>query len=111
MPTQPPIDLQTAIQTTRRLIYLGVDPVMLMARDYYSILGLPEDASVDQVRAAVRELLFALDPGNPPFGLTSEEVEAGETLALLLTEIEDCLCDPTRRAAYDAQRQAQASRG
>lgn len=110
MPASPPDRgvatnaLHAALVATRRLLFLAGDPVALMNRDYYAVLGLPPDAEQQSIRAACRDLLLALDPANPPSGLHPEEIERAETLALLIAEIEDCLCDGERRRAYDAER-------
>jgi curved DNA-binding protein len=66
--------------------------------DYYSILGLDENADQDQIKSAYRKLAKQhhpdLNPGN---------AEA-ENLFKQVNEANDVLSDPQRRAQYDQQR-------
>jgi Mce-associated membrane protein len=57
---------------------------------WYDLLGIDEDASADEVRVAWRDAVADLDPTDRRFGVLNEAA------AVLL--------DPSRRAAYDAQR-------
>lgn len=68
--------------------------------DLYAQLGVPPDATYDQIIRAYRRAARAIHPdadaGNP------EAAERFERLAAA----RDVLTDPTRRAAYDRVRQA-----
>ena len=66
-----------------------------VARNYYLILGVDPDASLDEIRSAYRRKAKQLHPdhyegSSEPFRDVQEAYEA--------------LCDPARRKAYDAER-------
>lgn len=66
----------------------------MVQSDYYEVLGIDPSASDDEVRAAYRRAVKAVHP------------DAGGTSALfrLVQDAGEVLCDPVRRAAYDAAR-------
>ncbi|MBM3132250.1 MAG: hypothetical protein FJZ95_04355 [Chloroflexi bacterium] len=68
-------------------------------KDYYSILGVPEDADIDQVRTAFRRLAFQYHPDKNP----GNEKESGERFKEI-NEAYTVLCDEARRREYDACR-------
>jgi Ca-activated chloride channel family protein len=65
-------------------------------KDYYSILGVPRNATGDQLRRAYREAAQKLHP--------DKNVAPGETeLFLEVSQAYETLIDPESRAAYDAE--------
>ncbi len=65
------------------------------AQDYYELLGVPRDASLETIRHVYRQLARAYhpdaNPGNP----------VGEERLKQITEAWETLSDPARRARYD----------
>lgn len=73
-----------------------------MAKDYYLILGIGDDASLDEIKSAYRREAKKRHPdcsgeGSEPF--------------LDLQEAYEVLCDPGRRQAYDDRRAREERRG
>jgi Ca-activated chloride channel family protein len=65
-------------------------------KDYYSLLGVPRNASTDQLRRAYREAAHRLHP--------DKNVDAGDTeLFLDVGQAYETLIDPETRAAYDEE--------
>ncbi len=62
--------------------------------DYYSLLGIDADASVDDIRGAYRERKDGLDTGS----------DAGRADAAKLNKAWNVLSDPYQRGRYDEQR-------
>jgi len=64
-------------------------------KDYYTLLGVPRNATPDQLRRAYREAAQRLHP--------DKNIEPGETeLFLEVGQAYEALIDPDSRAAYDA---------
>lgn len=66
--------------------------------DYYAVLGLPSTASVDLIRRTIREKTDSLLD-------TDSEGSAIFDECVLLREIEDILCNESRKSKYDADYQ------
>jgi curved DNA-binding protein CbpA len=73
-------------------------------RDHYAVLGVPRSASTREITSAYRRLVRALHPDAGPRDPTAPDDLADVFAAY------DTLRDPGRRAAYDAARNAAASR-
>jgi curved DNA-binding protein CbpA len=69
--------------------------------DYYSLLGVDADASVDDIRGAYRTRKEGLDTGS----------ETGRNDALKLNKAWNVLSDPYQRGRYDEQRATAAEDG
>lgn len=63
-------------------------------KDYYKILGVAEDASVDEVKTAYRKLARKYHPDVSKFAGAEEKFKE-------LQEAHEVLKDPTKRAEYD----------
>ncbi len=67
--------------------------------DYYEILGIPRDATIEDIRRAYRRSAQRLHP--------DKNVRPGDTqLFLEATQAYDVLSDPLRRARYDSELEA-----
>jgi len=69
--------------------------VELQKRDYYEVLGVDRNATQEQIKQAYRQLAMQYHPDrNPAPDATDRFKEIAEAYAVL--------CDPTKRAQYDA---------
>ncbi len=73
--------------------------------DYYQVLGIKSTASLKEIKAAYKRLARLRHPD-----LNGGDPEAARAF-VLISRARDILIDPQRRAAYDAQRNAYASKG
>jgi molecular chaperone DnaJ len=67
---------------------------MRAEKDYYEILGVPRDASTEQLKKAFRKLAFQYHPDH------NQDPEAGERFKEV-NEAYEVLCDAEKRASYD----------
>ena len=74
-------------------------------RDYYQVLGVKNTASVKEIKAAYKRLARLQHPD-----LNGGRPEATRAF-VQISRARDILIDPQRRAAYDAQRNAYATKG
>ncbi len=71
------------------------------AGGHYALLGLPKDSTTRRIRDVCERLAEEMNPRRFP-KLTPEQLTRLEGLRLRLTEAEEELIDPMRRALYDA---------
>lgn len=69
-------------------------------KDYYEILGISKDASIEEIKKAYRKLALKLHPDRNPDDSASEE------RFKLVSEAYGVLIDPNKRAEYDRFRQS-----
>jgi molecular chaperone DnaJ len=67
---------------------------MAVKRDYYEVLGVPRDASPEDIKKAFRQLAFRYHPDRNKDDGASEKFKE-------VNEAYECLCDADKRAAYD----------
>ncbi len=67
---------------------------MAVKRDYYEVLGLPRDASSEDIKKAFRKLAFRYHPDRNKDDGASEKFKE-------VNEAYECLSDADKRAAYD----------
>ncbi|MDQ3906565.1 MAG: DnaJ domain-containing protein, partial [Actinomycetota bacterium] len=65
-----------------------------MARDYYAILGVPRDASADQIKRAYRKLARELHPDVNPDKAAAQRFQE-------VTAAYEVLTDPQKRQIVD----------
>lgn len=74
------------------VICLGFRILLIMAKDYYEILGLKKDASLEEIKRAFRELAQKYHPDKP--GGSAEKFKE-------INEAYQVLSDPEKRKMYD----------
>lgn len=72
-------------------------------KTYYEMLGVERNASVDEIRAAYKEIARVYHPDSNFFGEIVDEPLSGESLEKFqrITEAYNTLNDPAKRKAYD----------
>lgn len=70
-------------------------------KDYYSVLGVPENASPEEIKSAFRRLAFQYHPDRNP-GNEKQTTDRFKEI----NEAYSVLCDESRRREYDACRRA-----
>ncbi len=75
-------------------------------KDYYAILGVPENASPDEIKSAFRKLAFKHHPDTAAGNKQEAEIKFKE-----INEAYAVLSDPARRREYDFARQGRAGFG
>ena len=63
-------------------------------RDYYEVLGIPRDATIEEIKRAFRRLAFKYHPDH-------NHEDGAEEKFKEVNEAYEVLCDPDKRAAYD----------
>ncbi|MGH8940173.1 MAG: DnaJ domain-containing protein, partial [Actinomycetes bacterium] len=69
-----------------------------LEKDYYKTLGVPKDATPDQIKKAYRKLARTFHPD------ANRGDEAAEERFKEISEASDVVSDPTRRKEYDEAR-------
>ena len=64
-------------------------------KDYYKILGVPRNATADEIKKAFRKLAVKYHPDKNPGDKSAEDMFKS------ITEANDVLSDPERRRKYD----------
>ena len=77
---------------------------MQVRRDYYEVLGIPRNASDEEVRKAFRRLAFQYHPDR------NRDADAEDRFKEI-NEAYQCLCDPGKRQHYDIYGQQGARAG
>jgi molecular chaperone DnaJ len=67
---------------------------MPIKRDYYEVLGIPRDATDEEIKRAFRRLAFKYHPDH-------NHEDGAEEKFKEVNEAYEVLCDPDKRAAYD----------
>lgn len=72
----------------------------MSAGDYYDLLGVSADTSVDSIKKAYRRLVMKLHPDKTARLPEDKRAEA-EAMFKRVSKAYDVLVDPDERAAYD----------
>jgi uncharacterized protein (TIGR02266 family) len=89
------------VDTLRRLLWSFADVSRLAGRTYYEVIGVEPGASIIEIRASCEAMRRAFDLDHPPAEFGRDMVERVAAVVGLIGEMEQCLCDPRRRAEYD----------
>ena len=74
-----------------------------LEKDYYKTLGVPKDASADEIKKAYRKLARTAPPGRQQRHGDADRDKAEDRFKEI-SEAYDVLSDPTRRKEYDEAR-------
>jgi hypothetical protein len=87
--------------TLRRLLWTFADVSRLAGRSHYEVIGVDPGAAAIEIQAACEAMRRAFDVDHPPPALGRDMDEGVPAVVALIDAIEQCLCDPRRRAEYD----------
>src|SRR5262245_52631472 len=76
----------------------GAPDVAVKFRDYYEVMGVPREATADDIKRAYRKLARKLHPDLQP---EAERAQAADRFKEI-NEAYEVLSDPEKRAKYDA---------
>lgn len=84
----------------------------LNSSNHYEILGVPENATTQQIKVSYRKLALQFHPDRLPPDATSEDKQAAHKSFTKIGHAYEILSDETRRQEYDAEQQqgSQSSR-
>jgi uncharacterized protein (TIGR02266 family) len=102
LPPPQPSGMEELASALRRIVWICGDPALILAANYYQLLGLEMDVAPEAVRERVGVLRVLFDVQMPPEGVeVPDPSRIGQMLAAL-DHIEATLTEPERKADYDA---------
>jgi tetratricopeptide (TPR) repeat protein len=104
----PAASSNEAIQGRRREIIEKVEE--MRRQTHYELLGVAATAGKEEVAEAFQRLIRRFHPDTASDPLLADIRSQMHAIALRLTEAQDVLCDPQRRAAYEAELSASRPR-